>query len=124
MSTGKPPYRHRDRLCDLRVRAGSVVTLRVCYLSPRSCFIRWLVVSVLVIYTTGTTRARSRHTCIYMYLLPLVVHSTMFLLKLYRFHDSEFQFALSSRKFVDKRTLTFIDRQNTSPAPPSHRIEA
>ncbi|KAG1743486.1 hypothetical protein EDB19DRAFT_1827380 [Suillus lakei] len=88
----------------------SVVTLRVWHLFPRSRPTRWLAVTVLIVCTTGTaiaggfsldamrhvmydlmTAGNLKRTPAYiftMYLLPLIVHSTMLSLKLYRFHIS------------------------------------
>ncbi|KAG1893640.1 uncharacterized protein F5891DRAFT_767903 [Suillus fuscotomentosus] len=80
-----------------------VITLRVWHLFPRSCLIRWLAVTVFVVClvvaailgaieynaiksVTNSNLSSARLTFTFIIYVPaLVVHTTMFLLTLYRF---------------------------------------
>ncbi|KAG1795630.1 uncharacterized protein HD556DRAFT_1235212, partial [Suillus plorans] len=81
-----------------------VITLRVWHLFPRSCLIRWLAVTVFIVClvvtailgaveynaikgVTNSNLSSARLTFTFIIYVPaLVVHTTMFLLTLCRFH--------------------------------------
>ncbi|KAG1820057.1 hypothetical protein EV424DRAFT_1323017, partial [Suillus variegatus] len=80
-----------------------VITLRVWHLFPRSCLVRWLAVTVFIVClvvaailgaikynaiksVTNSNLSSARLTFTFIIYVPaLVVHTTMFLLTLYRF---------------------------------------
>jgi len=83
-----------------------VVTLRVWHLFPRSRFIRWLALTILIVCTAGTAITSgfkfyvvksvvefsnpltTQNAVFVIYLPSLIVHTAMFSLKVYRFRVS------------------------------------